>query len=77
MANYQTLDEAKAAIQAHPICVSFVELPRSFVVYYPAAYTINGGALVQRGGNDLAACNLLYDRIDAFWNAQRLQIAAE
>lgn len=77
MANYTTVDEAKAAIQAHPVCASFYELPLNLVVYYPAAYTMPGGVVVQRGTDDLAAYNLLYDRIDAFWNGQRLQIAAE
>lgn len=77
MATYTTVADATAAIQAHSICSLFMATPMKYVVYYPPSYTVPGGALVDRGGDDLAALNLLYDQIDTFWNAQRLQIAAQ
>lgn len=74
MASYQTESDAQAAIEAHPACAQFMSTPSSYVVYYPAAYVIPGGASVPVGVDPLASLNLLYDRIDAFWQAQRLQI---
>lgn len=74
MASYQTASDAQAAIEAHPACAQFMSTPGSYVVYYPAAYVIPGGASVRVGVDPLASLNLLYDRIDAFWQAQRLQV---
>jgi len=74
MASYQTESDAQAAIEAHPACAQFMNTPGSFVVYYPAAYVIPGGTRVPKGTDPLASLNLLYDRIDAFWQAQRLQV---
>jgi hypothetical protein len=73
---FQSVSDAEAAIIAHPACADFTSTPTMFVVYYPAPYKIPGGVSVKRGNDDLAALNLLYARIDAFWNAQRLQIPA-
>jgi hypothetical protein len=67
---------ATAAIEAHDACAQLVTLPNAYVVYYPPAYVIPGGTMVQRTGNDLASLNLLYASMDNWWNAQRLQIAA-
>lgn len=77
MASYQTVSDATAAIQAHPLCASFMATPGSYVVFYPDAYTIPGGASVPVGIDPLASLNLLYDRIDQFWQAQRLQVSAQ
>lgn len=76
MASYLTVSDAQAAVEAHPLCASFMNTPGSFVVFYPDTYKIPGGASVPKGINQLAALNLLYDRIDAFWQAQRLQVSA-
>lgn len=75
MASYQTVNEAQLAIEAHPACAQFMSTLGSYVVYYPAAYVIPGGASVPVGVDPLASLNLLYDRIDAFWQAQRLKLA--
>lgn len=77
MASYLTESDATAAIQAHPLCAQFTVTPGSLVVFYPDAYTIPGGASVPVGLDKLAALNLLYDRIDQFWNAQRLKVTAQ
>lgn len=77
MAMYQSNADAIAAIQAHPVCAEYFSTPGSFVVFYPDAYKIPGGASVPRGLDDLAALNLLYDRIEQFWQAQRLQVPAQ
>lgn len=77
MASYQTASDAQAAIEAHPLCAQFMSTPGSFVVFYPDTYKMPGGAAVQRGMDDLAALNMLYDRIEQFWQAQRLQVSAQ
>lgn len=79
MANYPDVPTATAAIQAHPVCATFKAIPAAFVVYYPPTYTVPGGAMVKRGApeNDLVMLNQLYDLIDRFWSAQRLQVPAQ
>jgi hypothetical protein len=74
--NFTTVADAQAAIQAHPLCAQFLTTPQKYVVFYPAAYTIPGGAAVAIGTDQLAALNLLYQRLENFWNAQLLQVPA-
>jgi hypothetical protein len=76
VSNFTTVAEAQAAIEAHQLCQSFLTTPTQFAVFYPDTYKIPGGASVKRGNDDLAALTLLYQRLDNFWNAQRLQVAA-
>jgi hypothetical protein len=73
---YQTVSDATAAIEAHPLCAQFMTTPQKFCVFYPTTYTIPGGAAVARGNDDLAALNLLYQRLQTFWTAQHLQVSA-
>jgi len=75
--SFVTLSDALAAVYAHPLCQSFQETPTQYVVFYPSTYKIPGGVTVQRGLDDLAAMTLLYQRLDDFWNAQRLQVAKQ
>lgn len=77
MTDTSTVESMTAQIQAHPLCASFTVTPQKYVVFYPETYKVPGGAAVQRGSDDLAALTLLYQRIDNFWNAQRLQVAAQ
>lgn len=77
MATYQSKAEAVAAIQAHPLCADYMETPGSFVVFYPDTYRIPGGASLPRGMDELATLNMLYDRLEQFWQAQRLQVSAQ
>jgi hypothetical protein len=77
LATYTDIPTATAAIQAHPACSTFKALPGAYVVYYPAAYVVPSGTTVRRGSNDLVSLNLLYDNIDRFWTAQRLQLPAQ
>lgn len=75
MMAFTSVAEAQAAIEAHPICESLTITSTRYVVFYPSAYRVSGGVSVMRGSNDLAALNVLYERIDTFWKSQRLQIA--
>jgi hypothetical protein len=77
MVTYQSEADALAAIQAHPLCADMLTTPTRYAVFYPPTYRIPGGVAVQRGMDDLAALNLLYERLQDFWNAQRLQIATD
>ena len=74
--NFATTADAIAAIQAHPMCSEFMTTPTKYVVFYPDAYKIPGGAAVPIGTNQVASLTLLYQQVDAFWQAQRLQIPA-
>lgn len=76
MGPFTDIASAVAAIQAHDACATLLTLANAYVVYYPAAYVIPGGTMVQRTGNDLGSLNLLYTNVDNWWQAQRLQIAA-
>lgn len=75
MATFATADAATAAIEAHPLCVSFTETPTRYAVFYPAAYKIPGGASVMRGTDDLTALTVLFNRMEDFWNQQRLKVS--
>ncbi len=74
MTPYPDIPTATAAIQAHPACQSFSARPNAYVVFYPPAYVIPGGTMVQRTGDDLASLNLLYTNLDNWWQSQTLQI---
>lgn len=76
MTDTSTVESVTAQIQAHPLCASFVTTPQKFVVFYPSTYVVPNGAAVQRGSDDLGALTLLYQRLENFWNAQRLQVPA-
>lgn len=73
---FTTTTDAIAAIQAHPLCAQWLATPQKYVVFYPSAYAIPGGAAVPVGTDPLASLNLLYQRLVNFWAAQRLQIPA-
>jgi hypothetical protein len=74
---FQAVSDAETAIQAHPLCAEFLTTPTQFVVYYPSTYTLPGGVTVKRGSDDLAALNLLWQRLENFWTAQTLQVSAQ
>ena len=74
--NFATVADATAAIQAHPLCAQFMATSQKYVVFYPTAYTIPGGAAVAIGNNPLASLNLLYQRLQTFWQSQTLQVSA-
>ena len=63
---YTDVPTATAAIQAHPLCESFVAIADRYMVYYPPKYRIPGGATIVRTGNDIAALNALYRQMQSF-----------
>jgi hypothetical protein len=73
--SFATLADAQTAVQSHPLCQSFLVTPTQYAVFYPDAYRVPGGVAVKRGNDDLAAMTLMYQRLENFWNSQRLQIA--
>jgi hypothetical protein len=70
------LDELITQMKEHPACAMFQQTPLSWVVYFPDAYTIPGGMTTPRGDDDVASLQLLYRRVDDWWNAQRLKLPA-
>ena len=73
---FQSSADALTAIQAHPLCAEYLATPTKFCVFYPSTYRIPGGCAVQRGTDDLTALTLLYQQLETFWAAQRLQVSA-
>lgn len=68
-------NDALNAVKSHPLCQSYLETPTRYVVFYPSAYKIPGGAAVQKSGDVVADLTLLYQRMENFWQVQRLQVA--
>jgi hypothetical protein len=67
---FTDVDTAIAAIKAHAACAEFVDnVPGKYIVYYPFPGKMPGGAITNRKGDDLVALNLLYAKIDQFWQS--------
>jgi hypothetical protein len=74
-AAYTSIADATAALQAHPACHQLDVRPTAYLVMYPPGYIFPQGTIQHRDGDDLTDLNALYDKVDAFWSAQRLKIA--
>lgn len=78
MVTFSSQSDVLAAVQAHPLCASYLETPTQYVVFYPAAYKIPGGTSVRKSlAGALPDLTLLYTRLENFWTAQTLQISAQ
>jgi len=64
MTQFDTVQDAIAAIKVHPMCASFADLPIGYLVMYPDGTKGTDGFMARKEGNDLRTLTELYGTID-------------